>query len=132
MNLAGEVPLAMFATVAKYLPPPPPGVSPPPRPGCTFKVMTPRARVFAFGSALGLVVIGGLSALVIGGYTGEVVGLTLGSLGLGAVVLLVFLEVGLSEDRERAEDEERRQEQEARRDEAQRRSPHLRRPRRPV
>jgi hypothetical protein len=60
-----------------------------------------------------------------------VVGLTLITLGLGAVVLLVFLEVGLSEDRERATEEERQRKQAAKRDGAQRRPPRLRGPRRP-
>jgi hypothetical protein len=94
--------------------------------------MTPRARVFAFGSAAGLVVAGGICALVINGYTGELVALTLITLGLGAVVLLVFLEVGLSEDRERAREQERRRKQAAQRDDAQRRPPRLRWPRRPI
>jgi hypothetical protein len=69
---------------------------------------------------------------VLGGYTGEVVALTLITLGLGAIVLLVFLEVGLSEDRELAKDEERRRKQAAKRDSAQRRPPRPRWPRRPV
>jgi hypothetical protein len=69
---------------------------------------------------------------VISGDIGQFVALTLVTLGLGAVVLLVFLEVGLSEDRERAKDQERRREQAAKRDGAQRRPPRLRWPRRPV
>jgi hypothetical protein len=69
---------------------------------------------------------------VINGYTGELVALTLITLGLGAVVLLIFLEVGLSEDRERAREQERRRKQAAQRDGAQRRPPRLRWPRRPV
>jgi hypothetical protein len=93
--------------------------------------MSPRARVFAFGSATAVVVAGGICALVIGGDIGELVALTLITLGLGAVVLLVFLEVGLSEDRERAKEQERR-ETAARRDGAQRRPPRLRWPRRPI
>jgi hypothetical protein len=94
--------------------------------------MTSRARAFAFGSAAGLVVAGGVCALVISGRVGDLVGLTLITLGLGAVVLLVFLEVGLSEDRERAKDEERRRKQAAERDGAQRRPPRMRWPRRPI
>jgi hypothetical protein len=94
--------------------------------------MTPRARAFAFGSAAGLVVAGGICALVTGGLVGELVALTLITLGLGAVVLLVFLEVGLSEDRELAKEEEQRRKQAARRDGPQRRPPRPRWPRRPV
>ncbi|HYZ30142.1 MAG TPA: hypothetical protein VE570_13860 [Thermoleophilaceae bacterium] len=94
--------------------------------------MTPRARVLAFGSAAALVVAGGTCAVVIPGYTGEVVALTLITLGLGAAVLLVFLEVGLSEDRATAEEEQRRRKEAAKRDGPHRPPPRLRRPRRPV
>ena len=65
--------------------------------------MSRRARFLAFGSAAGLILIGGIVGLIIGGYTGEIVGVTLATLGLGAIVLLVFLEIGLSEDRDRGE-----------------------------
>jgi hypothetical protein len=41
--------------------------------------------------------------------TGEVLAIALITLGLGAIVLLIFLEVGLSEERELAEDNRRRQ-----------------------
>ena len=70
--------------------------------------MAPRTRLLAFGSAAGLVVIGALCLLVINGFTGQLLAICLISAGLGAAVLLVFLEVGLSEDRERAEEEEQR------------------------
>jgi len=40
--------------------------------------------------------------------TGEVLAIALITLGLGAVVLLMFLEVGLSEEREVAKEEKRR------------------------
>jgi hypothetical protein len=67
-----------------------------------------RARVLAFGSAAALVVAGGLCAALISGLTGEVLAIALITLGLGAIVLLLFLEVGLSEERELAEEEKRR------------------------
>jgi hypothetical protein len=94
--------------------------------------MAPRARAIAFGSAAALVVAGVICALVIGGVTGEALALALVSLGFGAVVLLVFLEVGLSEDRDRAKDEERRRKLAAKRAGAHRRRPRLRWPRRPI
>jgi hypothetical protein len=53
------------------------------------------------------------------------------SAGLGAVVLLVFFEVGLSEDRQRALDEERRRKRLEHRDGAEERPKPRRRPRRP-
>ncbi|HET8673027.1 MAG TPA: hypothetical protein VFL87_05300 [Thermoleophilaceae bacterium] len=40
-----------------------------------------------------------------GGFAADLVAITVISLGLGAIVLLVFFEVGLSEDRERAREE---------------------------
>jgi hypothetical protein len=71
--------------------------------------VAPRPRVLAFGSAAALVVAGSICAALVGGLTGEVLAVGLITLGLGAVVLLIFLEVGLTEERERArEDKERR------------------------
>ena len=60
-----------------------------------------RSRLLGFGSAALLVVAGAVSAAAIGGGLGD--GLALVLIGLGAVeaTSLVFLEVGLSEDRER-------------------------------
>jgi hypothetical protein len=40
--------------------------------------------------------------------TGQVLAIALITLGLGAVILLLFLEVGLSEERDLAEEEQRR------------------------
>lgn len=72
--------------------------------------MTSRSRILAFGSAGAVAVIGGVSAAVFPGLTGQLLALVLISLGLGAIVLLVFYEVGLSEDKERAAEEARRDE----------------------
>jgi len=68
--------------------------------------MTPRARVLAFGSAAALVVAGAACAVVVGGIAGEVLTIVLISAGLGGALLLVFLEVGLGEERDLARDEE--------------------------
>ena len=56
----------------------------------------------AFGLAAAFVIAGALCAALTTGDTGQLVGLAL--IGTGAVLAtgLVFLEVGLSEDRERA------------------------------
>ncbi len=70
--------------------------------------MAPRSRILTFGSALALVLAGGACAVLVGGVAGQVLTIVLISAGLGGAVLLVFLEVGLSEDRELARDEERR------------------------
>jgi hypothetical protein len=92
--------------------------------------VAPRSRVFAFGSMGALVVAGAISAAFVDGFTGDVVGLALVTLGLGGALLLLFLEVGLSEDRERAA-EERRRSREAQRAQPKRRLRLPRRPRRP-
>jgi cytochrome c biogenesis protein CcdA len=60
-----------------------------------------RTRLFAYGSAVILVVAGTACAAAVGGVTGQI--LTMALIGSGLVILtgLVFMEVGLSEDRER-------------------------------
>jgi hypothetical protein len=70
--------------------------------------MSPRSRIVAFGSAGTLVIVGVLCAVLVPGLTGQLLALVLLSVGLGGAVLLVFFEVGLSEDREREQKAERR------------------------
>lgn len=70
--------------------------------------MAARARILAFGAAGLLVIAGALCAGLVSGLTGEVLAIALISAGLGGALLLMFLDVGLSEDRQRARDEERR------------------------
>jgi hypothetical protein len=82
----------------------------------------------AFGSAAALVVAGSICAAVVNGLAGEVLAIALITLGLGAAVLMIFLEVGLSEERELAREEKRRQQ---RRTDGQRRLRPRRLPRRP-
>ena len=89
--------------------------------------MTPRNSVLAFGSAAAAVVSGALCAVFVNGLTGSVLALTLITAGLGAALLLVFLEVGLSEDHARAREEEQRE----RRADARRKPRPRRFPRRP-
>jgi hypothetical protein len=55
----------------------------------------------AFGSAAALILAGILAAILIGDGTGQLLALVLIGLGLVLATSLVFLEVGLSEDRER-------------------------------
>jgi hypothetical protein len=74
--------------------------------------VAPRARVLAFGSAAALVVAGSGCAVLVGGLTGEVLAIALITVGLGAVVLLLFLEVGLSEERDLAKETKRRRQRE--------------------
>lgn len=61
--------------------------------------MSRRSRIGAFGAAATLVVAGVLCAILVPGLLGQVLTTVLMSLGLGGAVLLVFFEVGLSEDR---------------------------------
>jgi hypothetical protein len=93
--------------------------------------VAPRSRALAFGSAAALVVAGALCAALIGGLTGQVLALVLITVGLGGALLLVFLEVGLSEDKARAREEERRRRRAAKRVDPGRRVRLPRRPRRP-
>jgi NADH:ubiquinone oxidoreductase subunit 6 (subunit J) len=72
----------------------------------------------AFGSAAAVAVIGGVCAAVFPGLTGQLLAMVLISVGLGAIVLLVFYEVGLSEDKERAAEQARREEPSSNRAEA--------------
>jgi hypothetical protein len=70
--------------------------------------MTKRSRIWAFGAAGVLVAAGALGAVLVSGTTGELLALVLISLGLVLATSLVFLEVGLSEDRELARERRRR------------------------
>jgi hypothetical protein len=70
--------------------------------------VAPRSRLLAFGSAAALVAAGSICGAKVDGLAGEVLAIALITLGLGAVVLLMFLEVGLSEERELAREEKRR------------------------
>jgi hypothetical protein len=77
-----------------------------------------RARFVWFGACGLLIVAGGLCAALVSGTIGQVLAFVLIALGLVGMTSLVFLEVGLSEDREldreerlrrrRASDEARR------------------------
>ena len=71
--------------------------------------MSRRSRIVGFGSAGLLVLTGGVCAAVVGGGLGEILALVLISLGCVEAVSLVFLEVGYSEDRDRAREEAERQ-----------------------
>jgi hypothetical protein len=58
-----------------------------------------RSRIRAFGAAGAFVIAGVLCAILVAGLLGQLLTTVLMSLGLGGAVLLVFFEVGLSEDR---------------------------------
>jgi hypothetical protein len=54
----------------------------------------------AFGSAAALVLAGVACAVLVGGLTGEVLTIALLSIGLAGALLLIFLEIGLGEERD--------------------------------
>ncbi len=64
--------------------------------------MSRRRGACGAGLVLGLICVGALLAAVVPGITGQLLGLILVGLGLVFAVSWAFLEVGLSEDRERA------------------------------
>lgn len=71
--------------------------------------MSRRKRVLTFGSAVLAIALGATAGAVASGIVGEAIAIALASLGGIAIVALVFFEVGLSEDRERAREESLRQ-----------------------
>jgi hypothetical protein len=77
--------------------------------------MTARKRLLWFGGSGLVVVLGILAGPLVGGITGEAIMIALVCVGAIAIVSLVFLEVGLSEDRERAGEAAREQAAEKRR-----------------
>jgi hypothetical protein len=68
--------------------------------------VTRRARIALYGSTALLIVAGAVCAAAFGGGTVQFVGFLLIGAGLIIAMGLVFLEVGLSEDRERARERE--------------------------
>lgn len=94
-------------------------------------IVTPRTRLLAFGLALALVLGGGACGAFVGGVTGQVLTIALISAGVAGAMLLVFLEIGFSEDRELAREEQRRRGRALRLLSARRGRWATRRPRRP-
>ena len=70
--------------------------------------MTTRSRILGFGTAAVLVVLGTVGAILFSSTAGQVTAMVLIGLGLVMATSLVFLEVGFSEDRERAREERQR------------------------
>ncbi len=92
--------------------------------------MTARQRILAFGSTALLAAVGVLFEVLAQDVIAETVGIALMLIGFLGVLMLVFLEVGLSEDHDRKREEAKRA---ARAAAAAPRHPsrRLRRPRRP-
>jgi hypothetical protein len=74
-----------------------------------------RARILSYGSLGVLVLAGAACAALVGGIAGEVLTIVLISVGLGGALLLVFLEIGLGEERDLAQAERTRRERQQRR-----------------
>ena len=78
--------------------------------------MSARERALWYGLVGAMLVGGAACAGFAHGFASQIVAVSLLSVGGGGVLLLVFLEIGLSEDRERAKEEDlRRRRREARR-----------------
>jgi hypothetical protein len=90
-----------------------------------------RSRKLGFGSAALLVLGGALCAVLVAGVVGEVLTFMLVSLGLCGALLLVFLEIGLGEERDLDRERRSRDVRDQRMLELRRRSRLPRRPRRP-
>jgi hypothetical protein len=71
--------------------------------------MSKRSRILAFGAAAALVVLGAAGAAVFSGTLGQVVAFVLIGTGVVLATSLVFLEVGLSEDRQLAREQAARE-----------------------
>jgi hypothetical protein len=69
--------------------------------------MTLRARIVSYGATALLVIAGVVCAAALHSGTGQFVGFVLIGVGLVIATGLAFLEVGLSEDRERARERDR-------------------------
>lgn len=93
--------------------------------------MRSRSRNLAFGSAGILVLAGCLCAVLVSGVVGEVLTFALIALGLCGALLLVFLEIGLGEERDLARESRRREVRDQRSLELRRHARLPRRPRRP-
>jgi hypothetical protein len=68
----------------------------------------------AYGSAAGVFLAGVACAVLVEGVTGEVLTIVLMSVGLAGALLLVFLEIGLGEERDLAREQERKRRRERR------------------
>jgi hypothetical protein len=69
--------------------------------------MTRQSRILSYGLAAALIAAGVLGAVFVADGTGAILALVLISLGFVLATSLVFLEVGLSEDRERERERRR-------------------------
>jgi hypothetical protein len=72
-----------------------------------------RSRLIAYGTAALAVVVGFVVAALDSGTFSDAVAIVLISLGFGGALLLLFYEVGLSEDRARAREEEEKEQRRA-------------------
>jgi hypothetical protein len=77
----------------------------PPRASAYLEDVRPSVRKGAFGATGLLVLAGAACAALVEGVLGEVLTVALMSAGFGGAALLLFLEVGLGEDRDRAREE---------------------------
>ena len=67
-----------------------------------------RSRFITYGTAVLLVLGGGVCAASVAGTTGEILAMALIGVGLVLLTGLIFMEVGLTEDRERERERQAR------------------------
>lgn len=101
------------------------------RPAGYLQGVSSRSRKWAFGTAGLVVVAGACCAALVSGIAGEVLTIVLISGGLCAALLLLFLEVGLDEERDLERERRSREAKDRRTLELRRRSRLPQRPRRP-
>jgi hypothetical protein len=87
--------------------------------------VTKRSRLLGYGLSCALIAAGVLGAVFVADGTGEILALVLISLGFVLATSLVFLEVGLSEDRELELERKRAQERRSPRQQLPRPRPRL-------
>jgi hypothetical protein len=93
--------------------------------------VTRQQRIRWYGSAVALMAVGVIGGFVVPGLVGDIILLTLLTLGMGWILLLVFYEIGLSEDKARAKEDAERRRRQPDHEEPDRRPWLARRPRRP-
>lgn len=86
--------------------------------------MSKRSRILGFGSAAALVVAGIVCAMIVSGGLGQNLAFVLVAIGLVEATSLVFYEVGLTEDRDRARERSAAERERARREEQARSATH--------
>jgi hypothetical protein len=90
-----------------------------------------RGRIRAYGGAVALMLVGVICGFAVPGLVGDIIRLTLLTVGFGAVILAVFYEIGMSEEKALAREQNEREQRQPKHEEPDERSSWTRPPRRP-